>query len=168
MTARLWKDLWSAIWLFSWLAPAIAWPSLTLATSLAPWVDPATGLAIGGYDPVTYFTNASPRAGRSEHEANWRGTTWRFVNPGNRQAFVRNPDVYAPQFSGYDPYAVAHGRSTRGHPAIWAIRANRLYLFYSPANRQLWLRDADAITARAEQSWRALARTLPGYSASGG
>jgi len=139
------------------------WLSFAAAASPTPWSDSATGMAIGGYDPVAYFTLSTPSRGRGEHEAKWHGSIWRFVNSGNRDAFVRDPDVYAPQFSGYDAYAIASGRSTRGHPSIWAIRDKKLYLFHSSVNRRLWLLDAANTTARAKQSWPMLSQTLPGY-----
>jgi len=37
------------------------------------WTDPATGFAVGGYDPVSYFTPGGPRRGSADYEATWRG-----------------------------------------------------------------------------------------------
>ncbi len=125
------------------------------------WQDPATGLAIGGYDPVAYFTQNRPRAGRDDVEFRWGGGVWRFVNPGNRAAFRKHPDVYVPRFAGYDVYSLANGYTTRGHPSIWTRYKNRIYLFHSSVNRRLWQQDRDRITARAEKSWPALSGSLP-------
>ncbi len=36
------------------------------------------GLAIRGYDPVAYFTNAQPVPGTSTHSLNHNGATWQF------------------------------------------------------------------------------------------
>ncbi len=137
-----------------------------VAASATPWSDPATGMAIGGYDPVAYFTQSSPTRGYAEYEAEWRGSIWRFVNSGNRDAFVRNPGAYAPQFAGYDAHAVANGRSTPGHPSIWSIKDKKLYLFHSSVNRRLWLQDPAGTTARAKQTWQTLSQTLSGYDES--
>ena len=65
------------------------------------WQDYSSGFAIGGYDPVAYFTRGRPVPGREGIEHSWGGTYWRFENTGNRDAFAKHPGVYAPQFAGY-------------------------------------------------------------------
>lgn len=125
------------------------------------WQDPATGLAIGGYDPLAYFTRGKARTGRDGIELSWSGAVWRFLNTGNRAAFKRDPDVYAPRFAGYDAYALSRGVVTRGHPLIWARRADRIYLFHNAANLRLWQQNRDAITKLAEKNWPALSDSLP-------
>src|SRR5437667_9887895 len=77
-------------------------------------VDRHTGLAIHGYDPVGYFTDAKPIVGRPDLEYPYGGAVWRFRNPGNRTAFVDRPDIYMPRFGGYDPIAVRQGRAAPG------------------------------------------------------
>lgn len=79
-------------------------------------VNATTGLAISGFDPVAYFTEGKALFGRAEFELNLEGSVWRFNNEGNRGAFEKNPEVYAPQFGGYDPVAIGRGRSVQGHP----------------------------------------------------
>ena len=73
-------------------------------------VNPATGLAISGVDPVGYFTDGKPVFGRPDVELTYDGTVWRFENEGNRAAFKADPDVYMPRFGGYDPVAIAQGK----------------------------------------------------------
>ena len=53
---------------------------------------------------------------RAEFELNLEGSVWRFNNEGNRGAFEKNPEVYAPQFGGYDPVAIGRVRSVQGIP----------------------------------------------------
>ena len=136
---------------------------LTGATAAAPtvWQDNTTGLAIGGYDPVAYFTDREPRRGQAALEYAWRDAVFRFANVGNLQAFARDPRIYAPRFSGFDPYAASLGIAVEGEPELWAIRGDRLYLFESAHNRDLWAREPDAVLARAERQWPALAVRLP-------
>jgi hypothetical protein len=59
-----------------------------------------TGLAISGFDPVAYFTEGKALFGRPELELNLDGAVWRFTNEGNRGAFAKHPEVYAPRFAG--------------------------------------------------------------------
>ena len=76
---------------------------VSAATTERIVLDRRTGLAIHGYDPVAYFTDAVALAGRAELELSYGGVVWRFRNAGNRAAFAERPDVYMPQFGGYDP-----------------------------------------------------------------
>ena len=85
-----------------------------------------TGLAIEGFDPVAYFTDARPEIGVEAYEANGQGAVWRFRNEGNRASFVAHPDVYGPQFGGYDPTDVARGVTVAGNPRFWLISGERL------------------------------------------
>ena len=122
-----------------------------------------SGLAIGGFDPVAYFTDAAPRLGSPDFELSFAGVVWRFRNEGNRAAFVANPDVYMPRFGGYDPVAVARGASAPGHAELWIIAEERLYLFYSAAARDAFAGDpGSAIECRrAGLAGRAAQRCRP-------
>src|SRR5690349_10284155 len=93
------------------------------ATTERVVTDRYTGIAINGFDPVAYFTDKAPRLGLSDHEMALSGVTWRFRNEGNMAAFAADPDVYAPQFGGYDPVGVARGVAAAGHPEVFLIHA---------------------------------------------
>ena len=120
-----------------------------------------TGLAIDGYDPVSYFVDGAPRLGRPDFELRFGGASWRFVNEGNMAAFAADPDVYAPQFGGHDPAAIVRGAATPGHPSLWMITDNCLYLFYSEAARAAFASDPDSAIEAAERYWPDVRRTIP-------
>ena len=122
--------------------------------------DPGSGLAISGFDPVAYFTDAGPRLGNLDFELSFAGVVWRFRNEGNRAAFVANPEVYMPRFGGYDPIAVARGASAPGDAELWAIAEKRLYLFYNAAGRDVFAGDPGSAIGAAERNWPAVLRTL--------
>src|ERR1700759_5769281 len=82
-----------------------------------------SGLAIEGFDPVAYFVDRHPVLGLPEYEAAEAGAVWRFRNEGNRASFVAHPDVYGPQFGGYDPIEVARGAASAGNPPVCTIPA---------------------------------------------
>lgn len=115
--------------------------------------DPHTGLAISGYDPVAYFTDAQARPGLASLERGLGGVVWRFRNEGNRAAFIKDPEVYMPQFGGYDPVAVARGASAPGHPELWLVIDSRLYLFYDAKARAAFAADPAQVRAEAERHW---------------
>jgi hypothetical protein len=123
-------------------------------------VDRRTGLAIHGFDPVAYFTDAGPLVGREELEISYAGAVWRFRNSGNRIAFAHDPAVYMPQFGGYDPIVLAQGVAAPGHPYLWAIVDNRLYLFRSREDRDTFAADPARAAALASENWPKISRSL--------
>jgi hypothetical protein len=136
-------------------------PAAILAAPNDPIVvDPHSGLAISGFDPVAYFVDAKPEVGRPTMELRRDDTIWRFRNEGNRAAFAEHPEVYAPRFGGYDPVAIARGSSVPGNPFFWAVAAERLYLFYSAEARTAFLADPGAIIERATNKWPEVVRTI--------
>ncbi len=116
-------------------------------------VDRHTGLAIGGYDPVAYFTDGAARPGRSELELSVAGAVWRFRSEGNRAAFLADPEVYQPRFGGYDPVGVAEGRPVAGSARLWLVWGQRLYLFARDDNRAAFAADPARFLAPAVRNW---------------
>jgi hypothetical protein len=139
---------------------AAAWAPLAQAVEKPILVDPYTGLAISGFDPVAYFTDGKPVFGRPDLELRVDGVIWRFRNEGDRAAFADHPEVYTPRFGGYDPVAAANGKSVPGHPLFWAISGERLYFFYSTDARATFLIDPARIIASATRKWPEVARTV--------
>lgn len=123
-------------------------------------VNPDTGLAISGFDPVAYFTEGKPVSGRPDLELTLSGAVWRFRNQGNRAAFAAHPEVYTPRFGGYDPVAIMRGASVPGHPLVWALAGERLYLFYDNKARAEFLADPGHVIDSATRKWPAVARTI--------
>lgn len=149
-----------------WLRLALA-IGLACSGNLAPpanaydiEVDPNTGLAISGFDPLSYFVDHKALMGKSDWELNRDGAIWQFRNPGNRAAFAVDPQVYMPMFGGRDAVAITRGVSVPGHPLVWAIVRQRLYLFYDEAARSAFLADPGRVIAVAERKWPAVARSL--------
>jgi len=128
-------------------------PALRAATTERIVVDRHTGLAIYGIDPVAYFTERKPVAGREEFEHRFAGAVWRFDNDSNRAAFIADPNVYMPRYGGYDPVGIARGVSTAGYPDLWVVYGERLYLFYTAEARQTFIGDPAVVIASASARW---------------
>jgi hypothetical protein len=137
-----------------------AGPSVRAAVSDAVVVDWHTGLAIDGYDPVAFYTDGKPVPGSPDLELRYAGVVWRFSNVGNREAFAANPDVYMPQFGGYDPVGVARGVAVAGNPNVWFIDGGKLLLFYDRARLEAFAADAGRFTSTAERKWPDVRRRL--------
>jgi hypothetical protein len=122
--------------------------------------DRHTGLAIGGFDPVAYFTDARPLAGEPGFEVFEAGAIWRFRNEGNRAFFLAHPEIYGPQFGGYDPTDVARGVAFAGNPRFWLVTGQRLYLFGRAESRDAFATDPARVLREAKQRWPNLKETL--------
>jgi YHS domain-containing protein len=142
-----------------------AFSALLLALSLVQPVAPAaakedpvytgtfSSLAVSGYDPVAYFAEAKPVEGRSEHELEWNGATWRFASAENLAAFKADPEAYAPQYGGYCAWAVSQGYTASSDPTAWRIVEDRLYLNYSHGVQRRWEKDVPGNIAKADANW---------------
>lgn len=119
-------------------------------------VDTLTGVALGGMDPVSYFTAAEPLEGVSDFEYDWGGVPWYFANAADRDVFRRAPEVYAPQFGGHSTTSLAEGYLSDGDPRIYAVVADRLYLFYSGGTRDAFERAPAATINAARRRWATL------------
>ncbi len=124
------------------------------------WSDPATGYAIGGYDPVAYFTRQRAVRPNRRLEVYWGGVSWNFENSGNQRAFRRSPQIYAPRFGGADPYMLSRHKAVLGSPALFDIFEGRLYLFHNSDNLRRWQRHRKAFIIQARQFWPKLSREL--------
>lgn len=147
-----------AIWALVAVFVAFCLPAAAVEPKIV--IDPNTGLALNGVDPVAYFTDGKPILGSPDLELTRFGTVWRFRNVGNRAAFLANPDVYLPQFGGYDPVAILRDRAVAGHPLIWAVAGDRLYLFYDETDRAAFLADTERVVATANRKWPDVERTI--------
>jgi len=143
---------------------ALALPDLAPVTRAATTervvIDRHTGLAIYGIDPVAYFVDKKPKAGREDFELRYAGAVWRFENEGNRAAFAADPDIYMPQFGGYDPIGISRGLATPGYPALWIINGQRLYLFYTDEARAAFIANPTEVIAAAAARWSAVKSEL--------
>ena len=133
----------------------ISLATLFAATARAgePPVFASGGIAINGYDPVAYFSEARPVEGRPEFTSDWNGSTLRFASAENKAMFDADPGKYAPKYGGYCAYAVSKGYIAKTEPDAWSIHDGRLYLNYSKSVRALWAARKRHHIARADKNW---------------
>ncbi len=138
--------------------------SLARADSLVTTIvtDPLTGVAIDGYDPVSYFTETDPLPGSPDFEYDWGGVPWYFASAANRDVFARNPEVYAPQYGGHCLVSLSRGYLSDGKPRLYVIDALKLYFFYSTANRDAFLMSRSDVLQTAATKWPDLSKNLSG------
>jgi hypothetical protein len=140
--------------------PGFSGSAAWAATTERVVVNRFTGLAIEGYDPVAYFVDARPEVGSEDFEASQAGAVWRFRNEGNRASFVAHPDIYGPQFGGYDPIDLARGVTVAGNPHFWLISGQRLYLFSREESRDAFAVGTAGTLREATMHWPQLRQDL--------
>jgi hypothetical protein len=128
--------------------------------AVAP-LEARAGLALEGYDAVSYFDAGQARRGSGAFRHRWRGAEWHFGSAAHRDAFAADPERYAPKYGNYCAFAVSRGTVAHGDPAIWAIVDGRLYLNNNRFAQQLWNEDRPGNIAAADQNWPLLTRERP-------
>ena len=111
------------------------------------------GVAISGYDAVSYFRGGAPVQGYSDIALIWKGARWQFETAENRDQFERNPRAFAPQFGGYCAYAMMDGELSSTDPLAWQIVQGKLYLAHSAEVEYLWRQNVAQNIRRAERHW---------------
>jgi hypothetical protein len=80
-------------------------------------------------------------------------TCWHFASAQHRDAFVKSPESYAPQYGGYCAYGVSQGHTAPVDPAAWKIINGKLYLNYNSEVQGLFSKDPSSAIERADQNW---------------
>jgi len=114
---------------------------VSIRSPFLPTAGPGPGVRTWNCDPAEQ-TGASPTK-----------AIWRHSPP--------LPRVYAPRFGGHDPVAAVRGAATPGHPDLWLIADDQLYLFYSEEARAAFARDPDSVIEAAERHWPDIVRGTP-------
>ena len=116
-------------------------------------VNAKNGLALEGYDPVSYFTEGAPVKGVEGFSAKHLGATYYFATAEHRDRFANEPAKYAPQFGGYCGYGASRGYLASVDPEAYTIMNGRLILQNSKKVLELWRKEPEARLTLADQNW---------------
>jgi len=106
-----------------------------LAALLAPAVlaqdtgTPAVKPAIGGYSPVSYFTENNAELGSPEFSVEHDGRLYFLTSQEQVEIFAKNPDKYRPRHRSC-PYSLAFGMVLPLDPTNFKIVGDSLLLFH--------------------------------------
>ncbi|MGB7247841.1 MAG: YHS domain-containing (seleno)protein [Phormidesmis sp.] len=127
------------------------------ATSVTNKVYAKDGVAIGGADPVAYFTQAAFVPGSADYIYEWQGVSWQFATAENRDLFANDPKQYAPQYGGYCAWAAAQNALAAIDPNAWSVIDGKLYLNANKRIQVRWLEDVPGNIDKANSNWPSLA-----------
>lgn len=143
---------------------SMALPELALAydenSTSAVNVD-ANGIALKGFDPVSYFAPSGPVAGNAAISAKHGGATYQFANQQNRDTFTANPAQYIPAYGGFCAMGVALEQKLDINPQLWRVVDGKLYLNVHKEAQTRWLEDVKGNLTRADKNWLRLKDKAP-------
>jgi YHS domain-containing protein len=118
------------------------------------------GVALQGYDPVGYFVAKKAVKGKKELAYMLDGVTYYFSNTSNRDAFVKDPARYEPQYGGWCAYAMGQtGEKVEIDPETFKVTNGKLFLFYNNLfNNTLpkWNDNETMLRTKADTNWRTI------------
>ncbi len=111
------------------------------------------GVAVGGYDLVSYHAQGGPRAGSPEHSAMHQELRYQFANAENLRAFQAEPERYLPVYQGWCAATLAMGRLACPDYTNFKLEDGRLLLFELAGftnGRAVWDSDPENFRRRAD------------------
>jgi YHS domain-containing protein len=120
------------------------------------------GVALEGYDPVSYFETGTPMKGDANIEATYNGALYHFTSQAHRETFEKSPSKYAPAFGGYCGYAASIGKVRPADPLLWSIVDGQLILQHTKGAAELWDKDVKSNKAKADKFWPRLVEVKAG------
>jgi YHS domain-containing protein len=107
-----------------------------------------------GFDPVAYFTLATPTRGDQKITATHEGRTYHFANAQNRQQFLSNPTRFEPQYGGFCANGAAYGMKWASNPTSFEIIDDRLFIFSGWGSHASWILDKKSNIQHADTLWQ--------------
>jgi YHS domain-containing protein len=120
------------------------------------------GVALEGYDPISYFADEKPAKGDPKVEATYEGALYHFVSQDHRETFEKNPSKYAPAYGGFCGYAASIGKVRPANPLLWSIVDGQLIVQHTKSAVALWEKDVAANKAKADKNWPLLVEKKAG------
>ena len=111
------------------------------------------GAAIGGYDPVAFFTESKPVKGSAAYQLKWKDADWQFASQQNLDSFKVAPEKYAPQYGGYCAFGASRGYKAPTEADTWTVHNGKMYFNYNQEVKNTWDKDRPTYIAKADGHW---------------
>ncbi|MEO8045067.1 MAG: YHS domain-containing (seleno)protein [Spartobacteria bacterium] len=116
-------------------------------------------VALSGFDPVAFFTEAKPVNGSPFITSENAGATYFFASEEHKKMFAADPGKYAPQFGGYCAFGVGLDKLFPVDISTWQVRNGKLYLNLNPDILKKFNADFSGNIAKADKNWPGLVGT---------
>lgn len=111
------------------------------------------GIALGGYDLISYRQSGGPIAGSDKYRANHGGLSYLFASAKNLSMFTAAPADYLPRYSGWCATSLAMGQLVCPDYTNFKLEDGELLLFELAGftnGRTLWNTDPAGFRLRAD------------------
>ena len=142
--------------------------ALAFAAPLAAQVETSArrclqdGVALQGYDAVSFHEAEEPQRGSARFETRYRGALYRFASAESRARFLADPSRYAPRYGGWCAMSLALGRLACPDVLNFRIQDQKLLLFETTLHtngRVLWERAPRENQRKADRNAKELLGT---------
>ena len=116
----------------------------------------ASKIAVNGYDPVAFFTDARPVNGSPFISASYQGATYLFSSEAHKSLFTASPAKYAPQYGGFCAFGVAIDKLFPVDITTWQVKNGKLYLNLNGDILKKFNSEFDGNVAKADKNWSGL------------
>lgn len=116
----------------------------------------ASGIALGGFDPVAFFTDHKAVNGDPSITAKHLDATYLFASKEHKELFEANPEKYLPQTGGFCTFGASVGALFPVDISTWQLRNGKLYLNLNSAILSAFNSDFDGNVAKANAHWLGL------------
>lgn len=141
--------------------------SLTSVFSNPHWFFNAdeSRVAIGGYDPVSYFLEGTAKLGKSDFQYEHDSLIYHFSSAKNADLFQASPKKYLPMYGGWCAFVAGRTPEKQGappsrfrpDPTNFLIHQDKLFLFVRAQSldiKEMWKQNADEFIRDANKFWQ--------------
>lgn len=119
---------------------------------------PASGVALEGFSPVSYFTVGIAEKGDARFSADHNGVTYYMTSAEQVEMFKKNPSRYEPQCGGWCAFGMSVEDKFPVDPTQFEIVDGKLYLFLNNDSidaHELWRQgDKRELSRKAQAHWK--------------
>jgi hypothetical protein len=133
-------------------------------TIAADWNTNADNVVLDGYDVVAYRTEDRAIQGLPRYSARYDGVDFHFATRENRDAFAKDPALFAPKYHAFCAFAVgAKDAKVPANPDSFKIYNGELLVFFNDMfndqkfnTKVPWNADERKLYSQAEVNWKSL------------
>ena len=108
---------------------------------------------IGGYCPVSYKLSGQAVKGDVKFKQTIRAEVYHLASVEAKDAFLKDPDKYIPQYAGLCAEGVARSKRYPSDPTLFAVVDGRTYLFYDAKAKKNFEASPAEIIKKADAAW---------------
>jgi len=117
----------------------------------------ASGIAVGGFDTVAFFTDKKPVNGDPGISSSYQGATYIFASKEHKELFDASPEKYLPQCGGFCAFGVSvNALFPVDIVNTWQVREGKLYFNLNKSILKSFNKDFEGNVAKAEKNWPGL------------